>query len=147
MGIAAYSWKKMQKTPANEPCLKTSTEFTWKENFLKMFCLMKRWLLNKRAEHGPEGAGTAVPTWDFASTAVFSRKRGRNKSWKHLYQGGERDLGFLRSICDRSLGQVSCYMNAQGAGPSWVCWRHHLTSKLSHSSYVLPQPQILDVKS
>lgn len=76
----------MQKAPANELCLKISTEFefTWKKNFLKMFCLMKHWLLNKRTEHteqhqehGTEGAGTAVPTWDSASTAVLPRKRGK----------------------------------------------------------------------
>lgn len=47
MGVAAYLWKKKIKTPANEPCLKISTEFTWKENSLK-FCLMKRWVWNTR---------------------------------------------------------------------------------------------------
>lgn len=95
MGIAAYLWKKMKKPPANEPCLKISTEFTWKENFQKSFCLMEHWVLNMRAEHtehrwehGTDKAGTGVSTWDSASAEVFSRKRGRNKSWKHLYRGG-----------------------------------------------------------
>lgn len=95
MGIAAYLWKKMKKPPANEPCLKISTEFTWKENFQKSFCLMEHWVLNMRAEHtehrwehGTDRAGTGVSTWDSASAGVFSRKRGRNKSWKHLYKGG-----------------------------------------------------------
>lgn len=48
MGIAAYLWKKMIKPPANEPCLKISTEFTWKEDSLKLFCLKKHWVWNVR---------------------------------------------------------------------------------------------------
>lgn len=161
MGIAAYLWKRIQKhqqmnhawkSPLNSPRGKIPwSSFVW----WGTGSWTREQNTEQHGEHDTEREGTGVPTWDSASAAVFSRKRDRNKSWKHLYQGrGERNLGFQRSVCGRSVGQVSRYMDGQRAEASWVCWRHqhthhehNLTSKHSHSSYVLPQPRILNVKS
>lgn len=102
MNIAAYLWKKMIKTPANEPCLK-NLHWIHLEGKVPEVVLSDEALgfehetehTEQRWEHDTEGAGVDVPTWDSASTGVFSRKRGRNKSWKHLYQSGERNLKCL----------------------------------------------------
>lgn len=59
-GIAAYLWKKTQKSSANEPHLNISTEFTWKKNSLMSLCLMKHWILHVKGEHMEQASGTAT---------------------------------------------------------------------------------------
>lgn len=95
MGITAYLWKKMKKTPENEPCLKISADSPGRKVSWSRFVWWstRSWTW----EQETQSSVRSMTQRDSASAGVFSRKGGRNKSWKYLYQRGKRTENVLDS--------------------------------------------------
>lgn len=99
MGVAAYLWKKKDDKNTSKWTVPQNLHWIHLEGKFPEVLSDEALGLEREAEHTEQRQehNTGVPTWDSASTGVFSRKRGRNKSWKRLYQSGERNRKWLWS--------------------------------------------------